>query len=98
MNLLEDSWDSAVCRATGYGLDERGGRSSSPGRVKNLLFSRSSRPVLGPIQDPIKWVPGAFSQGVKRSEREGDNPEISSEVKKMWIYTPLPHTASWRGA
>jgi hypothetical protein len=29
--------DSSVGTATGYGLDDRGGRSSSPGRVKNFL-------------------------------------------------------------
>jgi hypothetical protein len=37
-------------------------RSSSSGRVKNSLFSTSSRPALGPTQSPIQWVPGALSQ------------------------------------
>jgi hypothetical protein len=41
------------------------GRGSSPGRVKNFLFSTSSRPVLGPTQPPIQWVPGALSPGGK---------------------------------
>jgi hypothetical protein len=59
------------------------GRSSSPGRVKNFLFSMSSSPALGLTQPPIQWVPG-----VKRPGREADNsaPD-SAEVKKMWIYT-----------
>jgi hypothetical protein len=58
-------------------------RSSSPGRVKNFLFSTSPRPALGSTQPPIKWVPG-----VKRAEREADHsPPASVEVKKMWIYT-----------
>jgi hypothetical protein len=34
------------------------GRSSSPGRVKNFLFFKSSRPALGFTQPPIQWVPG----------------------------------------
>jgi hypothetical protein len=45
------------------------GRSSSPGRVKNFLFSKSSRPNLGSTQPPIQWVPGALSPGVKRPGR-----------------------------
>jgi hypothetical protein len=37
------------------------GRNSSPGRVKNFLFSTSSRPALGPTQPPIQWVLGDIS-------------------------------------
>jgi hypothetical protein len=66
-------------------------RSSSPGRVKNFLFSTSSRPVLGSTQSPIQGVPGALSSGVKRSGREADHsPPNSAEVKKMWLYTYNP--------
>jgi hypothetical protein len=38
------------------------GRSSSPGRVKNFLFSTSSRPAVG---STIQGLPGAISRGVK---------------------------------
>jgi hypothetical protein len=77
--------DSAVGIATGYGLDDR---SSSPGRVKNLLFSTLFIPVLGSTQPPIQWVPGAFSLGLKRPGREADHsPSTSAQVKKMRIYT-----------
>jgi hypothetical protein len=79
------SRDSSVGIATGYGLDDQGGGSSSPGRVKNFHFSISSRPALGSTQPPIKWVP------VKRQGREADHsPPTSAEVKKMWIYTFTP--------
>jgi hypothetical protein len=38
----------------------------SPGRVLGiLLLSTASRPVLGPTQPPIQWVPGAPSLGGK---------------------------------
>jgi hypothetical protein len=66
-------------------------RSSSPGRVKNVLFSTPSRPALGFTQPRIQWVPGALSPGVKRQGREADHsPPPSAEVKKMWIYTSTP--------
>jgi hypothetical protein len=45
---------SVVGMAIGYVMDDRGGRSLSPGRVKNFLFSTSSRPDLGSTQPPIK--------------------------------------------
>jgi hypothetical protein len=74
---IQESRDSAVGIATGYG-------SSSPGRIKNFLFSTSSRPALKPTQPPIQWVPEALSLGVKRSGREVDHsPPTSAEVKKM---------------
>jgi phage terminase large subunit-like protein len=51
----------------------------------------SSRPVQGPTQPPIQWVPGAISPGIKRLEREGDHSHpTSAEVKKTWIYTSTP--------
>jgi hypothetical protein len=60
------------------------GLSSSPGRVKNYLFSALSRPVLGPTQPSIQWVLGALFPGVKRQGREADrSPPTSAEVKKM---------------
>jgi hypothetical protein len=62
-------------------------RSSSSGKVKNFLFSTSSRPALGFIQPPIQWVPGDLSPGEKRPEREADHsPPISAEVKKVDLY------------
>jgi hypothetical protein len=67
------------------------GRSSSTGRIKNFLFSTSSRQALGPTQLPIQWVPETLSPGVKRLGHEADHsPRTSAEVKKMWIYTSTP--------
>jgi hypothetical protein len=39
------------------------GRSSSPGRVMNFLFSTSSRPALGSTQPFIQWYGGSFPGG-----------------------------------
>jgi hypothetical protein len=72
---------------TGYGLDDRKIRSSSPGRAKNFFFSNSSRPALGPTQPPSMGTGGSFPR-VKQPEREADHSlPTSTEVKKMWIYT-----------
>jgi hypothetical protein len=60
---------SAVGTATGYGLEDRAGGVRVLGRAKNILFSMSSRPVLGPTQPLIQWVLGALSPGVKRPGR-----------------------------
>jgi hypothetical protein len=63
------SRNSAVDIVTGYGLDDR----EVGVRVKNFLFSTSSRPALGPTLTPIKWVSGALSLRVKQPERETDH-------------------------
>jgi hypothetical protein len=65
---LQWSRGSSVGIATGYGLDRSGrprGLSSSPGRVKNFLFSTTSRPALWPTQPPNQWVPAVLSPGGK---------------------------------
>jgi hypothetical protein len=77
------SWDSDWLRA--------GRPSSSPGRVKNFIFSTSSRPAQGSTQLPIQWVQGGLSPGAKRPGREADHSSLASvEVKKMWVYTFIP--------
>jgi hypothetical protein len=55
------SRDSAAGIATGYERKDRGGRISSPERIKNFLFSVASRPALGSTQPPIQWVQRALS-------------------------------------
>jgi hypothetical protein len=79
---LNESRDSAVGIANGYGLDDRGVRVRVP--VGSRIFSISSRPALGSTQPPIQRVLGALSLRVKRQGREADHsPPTSAEVKKM---------------
>jgi hypothetical protein len=59
------------------------GRTSSPDRVENFLFSATSRPAPGPTQPPIQWVPGALSPRIKRSGLEADHSHpTSAEINK----------------
>jgi hypothetical protein len=70
---------------------KKGGRSSSPGGVKNFLFFKSCRPALGSTQPPIQLVTAALSPEIKRPGREADHSlSTSAEVKKMWIYKSTP--------
>jgi hypothetical protein len=87
--LLERSRYSDWLRA-----GRRKSRSSSPGRVKNFVFSTSSRPALGPTQPPIQWVPGIFPRGVKLTTHL----KLVPRSRKRGSIHPLPHTPSWRSA
>jgi len=52
-------------------------------RLWTLHFYTLSRPVLGPTQPPMQWIPGSLSSGVKRPRHEADHPPPSSaEVKE----------------
>jgi hypothetical protein len=85
------SLDCVVGIATGYRLDGRGVGVRVP--VRSSIFSSPRRPdwPTGSTQPPIRWVPGALFPGFKRPGRETErSPLISVEVKKIWIYTPIP--------
>jgi hypothetical protein len=67
--------------------------------LKNFLFSISSRPVLGPTQPPIQWVPGALSPEVKRSGHESDHSiQLVPRSRKLGSICPLPYMLSWCSA
>jgi hypothetical protein len=60
-------------------------------RLDIFLSTTASRPVLGPTQPPIQWVPGVLSLGVKRPGRETDHlPPSSAEIKNVWSFTSTP--------
>jgi hypothetical protein len=51
-------------------------------------YYRKYRPMLGPTQPPVQWVPAAISPGVKRQGRESDHSSpTSTGIKKTWIIT-----------
>jgi hypothetical protein len=71
--------------------DGLGDRILSPCKVKNFIFSMSSKPALGPTQPPIQWLLRALSPGVKRPGPEANHSlPTRAKVKKMWIYTSIP--------
>jgi hypothetical protein len=76
---------------TGYWLDDERGWRLNCSRVKNFLFSTSSRPVLGSTQPPSQWVLAALTPGVKQPGCEVDHSlQTSAKVKKTCIYTSTP--------
>jgi hypothetical protein len=68
-----ERWDSVVCIATGYRLDDWGVGVQVPVRSRIFSSPSSSRLALASTQPPIQWVPGALSLGVKRPGREADH-------------------------
>jgi hypothetical protein len=69
-----------------YRLDDQ---VSIPGRGRDFfLFATTSRPVLGPTQPTIQWVPGTLSPAVKWPGREADrSPPSSAEIVNAWRYS-----------
>jgi hypothetical protein len=86
-----ESLSSAVGIATRLRNGRPSGRSSGPGRVKNLHSTILSRLALRPTQPPIQCVSRDLSPGIKRQRREADHsPPTSDEVKRTWINTFAP--------
>jgi len=59
----------------------------------NEIFSLHHRvqSSSGSSQPPIRWVPEAFSLGVKRPSREADHSsQYNAEVNNTWSYTSSP--------
>jgi hypothetical protein len=83
-------WDSTVGVATGYGLDDRGGRSSSPGRGKNFLHV---------IQTGCGAHSASYTMGtgVKWPGREADrSPPTSPKVNKIRLHgVVLNYLITW---
>jgi len=82
---------SSVGIATDYGLDGPGSNPSG-----HEIF-RPSRPALGPIQLPEKWVQG-LSRGKVRPGRAADHSPPSSAAVigrvELYLYPPSgPHRA-----
>jgi hypothetical protein len=74
--------DCAVGIATIYRLEDKKGRSLSPGRVETRSGTQTTSYSVGTK---------ALSPEVKRPGGEADHSTpTSAEVKKMWIYTTNP--------
>jgi hypothetical protein len=60
-------------------------------RQQIFLFSTASRPTLGPIQPPVRCVPGALSPGVKLTTHL----HLVLRLRIHGAVPSLPHTYSW---
>ena len=74
--------ESSVGIATRYGLD--GPQIESRWERD---FPHPSRPVLGPTQPPIQWVPGLFRGQSGRGMVLTTHPLLGPRLKKEYIYT-----------
>jgi hypothetical protein len=90
---LSRSRDSAVGIATRCGIENPGIEL----RWWGQNFPHQSRPVLGPIQPPIQWVPGHVGGGDKAVGRGVDHPPPSSaQVKeKVELNLYFSCVSSW---
>jgi hypothetical protein len=70
-------------------LDDLG---SSPGREGNFILATASRPIVGPTEPPIQWVPGdGLSPDVKRPVcKFYHSPVTNVEIMNTWNYTSTP--------
>jgi hypothetical protein len=64
-----------------------------PAGVRNLLFSVTSRPALGPTQPPMEWVSRALPRWVKRPGHETEDLPRSIEVNNGGAIFRFPHTS-----
>jgi hypothetical protein len=88
--MKNESLDSSVGIASGYGLDDRvSGVRLREGAGNFSLFHRvQTGSGAHPFSYPIGT--GALSLGVKRPGREADNsPPSTAEVKNAWRYTSI---------
>jgi hypothetical protein len=96
---MNESRDSSVGIAPGYGLDDRGSRVSFPAGDRN--FSLHHRGQNGSGVHPASYPGGTRGsfRGVKRPGGEADYPPPSSAEVKEWVelYLHSPNTPSWRG-
>lgn len=81
-SVMYSSWGSTSTITTGYGPDNYGSEVLSPSMGKVSLFSRTSRPVVGPIQVPMQWAVGDLYPGILQLSPEADHsPTTSAEAK-----------------
>jgi hypothetical protein len=96
--LYRGNWNSVVGIATDYRLEDPGVEVGV--QVGSRIFSCPRRPdrLWGPHSLLFNGYRGSFHE-MKLPGREADHlPPTSAQVKKIWLYHPLPHTPSWRSA
>jgi hypothetical protein len=62
-----------------------------PAGTRDFLYSTASRPVMGPTQPSMIWVPGVLSSGAKRlGPRADQSLQSSVDVKNGGASPPFP--------
>jgi hypothetical protein len=89
--LLIITWRAGITQYSDWlWVGQLKGQSLNPSKVKSFLSATLSRLTLWPTQPLIHWV-----WGIKWAGLEADHsPPTNAKVRKMWISTSTPHTAS----
>jgi hypothetical protein len=77
----------------------KGDRGSISGRGERIFpLTTVSRPALGPTHNPVQWVPGVLSPGLKRSRGVTLTTHPIYCRGRGWVgaISPLPQAPSWR--
>jgi hypothetical protein len=94
--LGEPGSSVSIVLATGWST----GRSRFDPRQGQRIFPLTSvsRPVLGPTQTPVQWVPGVLSPGIKRGRGVTltTHPHLVPRSRMSRSYTSSPQAPSWR--
>jgi hypothetical protein len=91
--VMELNWGSSANIVSRLWTDDRGS-------IFLQVRASTSRPVLGPTQPPLQWVPVVLSPGIKRSGRVADHsPQSSVDVNNgVELHLHSLNTSSWGGA
>ncbi|KDR21663.1 hypothetical protein L798_03788 [Zootermopsis nevadensis] len=90
------SWGGSASTVTGFGLDDQ---DSNPDWGQRIFpLASANRPVQGPTQPPIQWVPGSFPEGKARLGRGADHspPSIAEVKNEQEIYLLSHQVPTWR--
>jgi hypothetical protein len=65
-------------------------QGSKPRAARHFLFPYKSRPIQGPTQPPLRWIPGLFPR-VERPERVAEHPtHLAPKLKMSGAMALLP--------
>jgi hypothetical protein len=96
--LKSVSRGSSVSIVSGYGWTTGRSRFDPRQRQRICSLASVSRPVLGPTQPPVQWVPRVLSPGLKRGRRVTltTHPHLMPSRDEYELYLLSIQAPAWR--